>query len=135
MSLNNLKQVIHIYLSKTKYFLEQKMYDNYETSCEMVYKNVNALIKSELCEGIDKIIRENDQRSFYNKEGRTHIRDSSNSMNTDYFEFIQKQFVINQKSDNKEFANAFSQTQIFAGYVDKVIMQMNKLELNNKFHE
>lgn len=108
------------------------MYDDYESSCEMVYKNIHALLKNELCDDIEKIIKENDQRKFYKNEAKMNVRDSCKSYNTDYFEFVQKQFVFNQKTNNKDFASAFSQTQIFAAYVDKILLQINKLSLNKK---
>ena len=141
-NLNNLKGNILQSLTKAQYYLANKMNDDYQSSCEQLYKNIYGIFKNELCDLIVRILKNENlgsQSSFEftsetlakykNDSLGNEIANNSEIKDTnedDYKKFIQHHFVKCQKKENSEFANAFVQTQIFASFVDDTLEQLKK---------
>ena len=141
-NLNNLKGNILQSLTKAQYYLANKMNDDYQSSCEQLYKNIYGIFKNELCDLIVRILKNENlgsQSSFEftsetlakykNDSLGNEIANNSEIKDTnedDYKKFIQHHFVKCQKKENFEFANAFVQTQIFASFVDDTLEQLKK---------
>lgn len=136
--LNNLKMIINQNLSDAQYALSKKMNDNYETACEMLYKNIYGIIKSEIADVIVNIVKKkssNSQNSFeFTSETFKYKNDSLGGLSIndlsddDYKKCLKKSFIKVQKKKNLDFAKFFSQTQIFASYVDELIENLKKSE-------
>lgn len=141
-NLNNLKSNIIQNLSKAQYYLSSKMFDDYQCACEQLYKNIYGIFKNEIADLIIRILKNENlgSQSSFEFTSETLVKYKNDSLgneiiNTsgpndtneeDYKKFIQKQFIKFQKKENIGFATAFSQTQLFASYVDNAIEILKK---------
>lgn len=141
-NLNNLKSNIIQNLSKAQYYLASKMFDDYQSACEQLYKNIYGIFKNEFGDLIIRILKNENlgSQSSFEFTSETLVKNKNDSLgneiiNTsgpkdtneeDYKRFIQKQFIKFQKKENIEFATAFSQTQLFASYVDDALEILKK---------
>ena len=141
-NLNNLKSNIIQNLSKAQYYLASKMFDDYQSACEQLYKNIYGIFKNEFGDLIIRILKNENlgSQSSFEFTSETLVKNKNDSLgneiiNTsgpkdtneeDYKRFIQKQFIKFQKKENIEFATAFSQTQLFASYVDDSLEILKK---------
>ena len=141
-NLNNLKSNIIQNLSKAQYYLASKMFDDYQSACEQLYKNIYGIFKNEFGDLIIRILKNENlgSQSSFEFTSETLVKNKNDSLgneiiNTsgpkdtneeDYKRFIQKQFIKFQKKGNIEFATAFSQTQLFASYVDDALEILKK---------
>ena len=141
-NLNNLKSNIIQNLSKAQYYLASKMFDDYQSACEQLYKNIYGIFKNEFGDLIIRILKNENlgSHSSFEFTSETLVKNKNDSLgneiiNTsgpkdtneeDYKRFIQKQFIKFQKKENIEFATAFSQTQLFASYVDDALEILKK---------
>lgn len=141
--MDNLCKVISSTLSKAQYALSQKLFDEYEQSCELIYKNIYGIIKGDISDSIEHIIKNSalstiaqSQNSIeftteslikykHNDDSSTY-GDDNNESDIEYINSIKKLFISKQKAKNMAFAKAFSQTQIFAVFVDKIIEDKSK---------
>ena len=122
----------NLYFSLLKNYSELKINsnkkaeeENLEFIYEKIYKNIYGEIQNILLKKIDKIIEK-----YKNKLKRSNIGISIDTLKTEELELrgkIKDEFVNSlSEEDNPEFFVIFSQTQIFASYLDKCIEKYNK---------
>ena len=112
--------------SELKIDIDNKNKENYILTCEKIYKNIYGNIQNEICNKIEYISDKHKnllKKSSYGKsidtlkteelELRTNIRN----------EFIE---TYSNKNNESDFYKIFSQTQIFASYLDSYIEKINK---------
>ena len=99
---------------------EKSPEENLQLIYEKIYKNIYGGIQNILLKKIDKIIEK-----YKNKLKRSNIGISIDTLKTEELELrgkIKDEFVNSlSEEDNPEFFVIFSQTQIFASYLDKCI--------------
>ena len=104
---------------------EKSPEENLQLIYEKIYKNIYGEIQNILLKKIDKIIEK-----YKNKLKRSNIGISIDTLKTEELELrgkIKDEFVNSlSEEDNPEFFVIFSQTQIFASYLDKCIEKYNK---------
>ena len=104
---------------------EKSPEENLQLIYEKIYKNIYGGIQNILLKKIDKIIEK-----YKNKLKRSNIGISIDTLKTEELEIrgkIKDEFVNSlSEEDNPEFFVIFSQTQIFASYLDKCIEKYNK---------
>ena len=104
---------------------EKSPEENLQLIYEKIYKNIYGGIQNILLKKIDKIIEK-----YKNKLKRSNIGISIDTLKTEELELrgkIKDEFVNSlSEEDNPEFFVIFSQTQIFASYLDKCIEKYNK---------
>ena len=125
------KPLNNLYFSLEKNYLELKINlnknnENFKLTCEKIYKNIYGSIQNIICEKIDNI-----SEDYKNLLKKSNYGMSVDTLKTEELELrikIKKEFVeklsnINNESD---FYKIFSQTQIFASYLDSYIEKINK---------
>ena len=104
---------------------EKSPEENLQLIYEKIYKNIYGEIQNILLKKIDKIIEK-----YKNKLKRSNIGISIDTLKTEELELrgkIKDEFVNSlSEEDNPEFFVIFSQTQIFASYLDICIEKYNK---------
>ena len=104
---------------------EKSPEENLQLIYEKIYKNIYGEIQNILLKKIDKIIEK-----YKNRLKRSNIGISIDTLKTEELELrgkIKDEFVNSlSEEDNPEFFVIFSQTQIFASYLDKCIEKYNK---------
>ena len=143
--LGNMKKIIIQNLSQIHFYASSKRNEDYIQACEQLYKNIYGIIKENVAEEIDKIVRNESIFGFANslkfssetmKKYRSDsldldncvIGDNDNDYEEEYKKYLQNMFIKNQKNENKDFAKEFVATQIFASYVDDVIENFKRNE-------
>ena len=96
-----------------------------QLTCEKIYKNIYGGIQNILLKKIDKAVEK-----YKNMLKKSNIGKSIDTLKTEELELrgkIKDEFVNSlSEEDNPEFFVIFSQTQIFASYLDICIEKYNK---------
>ena len=123
----------NLYFSLLKNYTELKMYllnkkkedENFQFIYEKIYKNIYGSIQNLLIKKINKVIEK-----YKNILKRSNNKISIDTLKTEELELrekIKNDFVnYFREENNSEFYMIFSQTQIFASYLDLYIEKNNK---------
>ena len=123
---DNLLYCLKNNFSELKIHLNNKNSENYILTCEKIYKNIYGNIQNEICNKIEYISDKHKnllKKSSYGK--------SIDTLKTEELELrakIRNEFIETYSNKNSEydFYKIFSQTQIFASYLDSYIDNINK---------
>ena len=99
---------------------------SYKLTCEKIYKNIYGSIQNIILKKIDNICNK-----YNNLLKRSNYGKSVDTLKTEELDLrikIKEEFVeiYSDKSDGLDFYKIFSQTQIFASYLDAYIEKINK---------
>ena len=99
---------------------------SYKLTCEKIYKNIYGSIQNIILKKIDNICNK-----YNNLLKRSNYGKSIDTLKTEELDLrikIKEEFVeiYSDKSDGLDFYKIFSQTQIFASYLDAYIEKINK---------
>ena len=125
---DNLLYCLKNNFSELKIHINNKNSENYTLTCEKIYKNIYGSIQNEICNKIEYISNKHKnllKKSSYGK--------SIDTLKTEELELrvkIRNEFIETYSNKNKnsesDFYKIFSQTQIFASYLDSYIEKINK---------
>jgi len=112
--------------SELKIFLNNKNNGNYIFTCEKIYKNIYGSIQNIICNKIEYI-----SDSHKNLLKKSSYGKSIDTLKTEELELrtkIRNEFIeaYSNKNNEFDFYKIFSQTQIFASYLDSYIEKINK---------
>ena len=113
--------------SELKIFLNNKNNGNYMLTCEKIYKNIYGSIQNEILKKIDDI-----SDKYRNILKKSNYGKSFDTLKTEELELrlkIKEEFAYklsDKMNNNVDFYSIFSQTQIFAIYLDSYIEKINK---------
>lgn len=103
--------------------------EQYRLVCQKIYKNLYGSIQSELCSKIEAIADKYIKIKFKDKNSNGFLKSSNQSLKSEELEMRHKitdEFSKLYSDDNKiSFIKIFSQTQIFATYLD-TYLEKNK---------
>jgi len=103
---------------------KDKNNEEFRLTCEKIYKNINGSIQNDILKKIDIICEK-----YINLLKRSNYSASINTLKTEELELrikIKEEFSQRFSDNDKDFYMFFSQTQIFASYLDTYIEIINK---------
>ena len=120
--LENLYNSLKINYAELQFDSQKNNKDDYQVSCEKIYKNIYGAIKNELCSKIDSIAKKYKQLL----EKNSNIGKSDDILKNEELEVREKikdEFLttFTENKNKKYFYKIFVQTQIFASYLDSYI--------------
>jgi hypothetical protein len=123
LSLKKNYSEMFIYLNKDK---NKENNEDYKFTCEKIYKNIYGSIQNDILKKIERICEKH-----YYKLKKSNYGLSVDTIKTEELELrlkIKEEFAQNyyDMNDDIDFYTIFSQTQIFASYLDTYIEIINK---------
>ena len=103
---------------------KDKINEEFRLTCEKIYKNIYGSIQNDILKKIDIICEK-----YINLLKRSNYSASINTLKTEELELrikIKEEFSQRFSDNDKDFYMFFSQTQIFASYLDTYIEIINK---------
>lgn len=126
--LKNLKEIIKTYLNDIQISINSKNNEEYNKTCEKIYKKIRENLKSELVDRMEEITK----IDLYNKDkeeesdNKSELNSISSYSRPSQYNFIRRKYLDFMNEKDKSFGQLFTHTQLFINYFEDLRELRNK---------